>query len=311
MTLPFREGHVLYRVGTPGPGACRIVERMADDLAHPAEADVRTLFDHAQASHPTVRASYQLFKGRVVSLAAAGDEPSPERALDLYLACACEEGDAAALRHFESSLMPGIRAAIAGLVGQEDLIDEVAQELRRRLFCPPTPRIAAYSGRGPLWKWLRITATRTAYDVHRSRGVAPAGIDDLTDLFLQDQVDPEFQVVRQRYGDVVRAGLCEALALLSTDEKTLLRLRYLQNQGIDSLAVPFKAHRSTVARKLRAIREKLLTHLRQSLGVHIPRLSDSEARSLWRAVRSQVHFSFSRLVGPGADPPPSRPSTAP
>ena len=282
---------------------------MADDLAHPAEAKVRALFDHARAAHPAVTASYPLFEARVVALDAGGDAPSPERALDLYLACACQEGDAAALRQFESSLMPGIRAAIAGVTGQEDMIDEVAQELRRRLFCPPTPRIAAYSGKGPLWKWLRITATRTAYDVHRARGVAPAGVDDLTDRFLQDQIDPEFQVVRQRYGEVVRAGLCEALALLSTDEKTLLRLRYLQNQGIDSLAVPFKAHRSTVARKLRAIREKLLTHLQQTLGVHIPRLSDSEARSLWRAVRSQVDFSFSRLVGAEAEPPASRPST--
>lgn len=282
---------------------------MADNLAHPAEAEVRALFDHARETLPAVSAPYPLFKARIVALQADGDAPSPERAVDLYLACACQEGDEAALRQFESSLMPGIRAAIARVTGQEDLIDEVAQELRRRLFCQPAPRIAAYSGRGPLWKWLRITATRTAYDVHRSRGVVPAGVDDLTDLFLQDQVDPEFQVVRQRYGEVVRTAVCEALALLSTDEKTLLRLRYLQDQGIDSLAVPFKAHRSTVARKLRAIREKLLAHLQQSLGVHIPRLSDSEARSLWRAVRSQVHFSFSRLVGPGTEPPPPRPST--
>lgn len=278
-----------------------------DDSAHPADAAVRALFEGARAAHPAVTASYARFKARIDALGSAHgqahDEPSAERALDLYVACACEEGDGPALRHFESSFMPGIRAAIAKVTNQEDLIDEAAQELRRRLFCPPAPRIASYSGRGPLWKWLRITATRTAYDVHRSRGVIPTGIDDVADRFLQDQVDPEFQVVRDLYGELVRAALCEALALLSNDEKTLLRLRYLHDQGIDSLAVPFNAHRSTVARKLRGIREKLLAHLQRSLGVHIPQLSHSEARSLWRAVRSQVHLSFSRLVEPESGPP--------
>lgn len=278
-----------------------------NDLAHPADAAVRALFEGARAALPGVTASYPRFKARVDALGSApdhaGGQPSSDRALDLYLACACEEGDGAALRHFESSFMPAIRAAIAKVTRQEDLIDEAAQELRGRLFCPPAPRIASYSGRGPLWKWLRITATRTAYDVHRARGVTPAGIDDVADRFLQDQVDPEFHVVRERYGELVRAALCEALALLSTEEKTLLRLRYLHDDGIDSLAVAFKTHRSTVARKLRGIREKLLAHLQQSLGVHIPQLSDSEARSLWRAVRSQVHLSFSRLVGSGSGLP--------
>src|SRR4051812_19948245 len=105
-----------------------------DDPAHPADVAGRGLFETAPAAPPAVTASYARFKARVDALGSPQDppreEPSPERALDLYLACACEEGDAAALRHFESSLMPAIRAAIAQVTSQEDLIDEACQELR-------------------------------------------------------------------------------------------------------------------------------------------------------------------------------------
>lgn len=269
---------------------------MLSDPPTVADAAVRALFEDARSALPGLTAPYEKFSARVNALLGSSDEVSAGTAHDLYLACACEDGDSAALRYFESHLMPAIRAAIAKVTSQEDLIDEAAQELRRRLFCHPAPRIMSYSGRGPLWKWLRITATRTAYDVHRSRGVTPASIDDVADVFLQDQIDPEFRIVRERYGELVRQALRDAVGMLTTEEKTLLRLRYVQNQGIDSLATPFKAHRATVARRLRSIREKILAHLHACLGVHIPRLSESEARSLWRAVRSQVHLSFSRLV---------------
>jgi RNA polymerase sigma-70 factor (ECF subfamily) len=261
-----------------------------------SDQSLRAMFEdvHRTLGAPTI--SYETFRARAEALVAGGEDLSVERAGDLYLACACEEGDAAALTYFEQQLMPAARSAIAKVTSREDLIDDIVQELRRRLFVGPAPRIRSYSGRGPLWKWLRITATRTAHDVRRSRGAEAVGGDDMVELILRDDVDPEFRLVRQRYEGIFREALREALQTLTSQERTLLRLRYVENQGIDSLAVPFRAHRATIARWLQNIRGKILATVHSRLEAQIPDLGDGEVQSLWRAVRSQVHFSFSRLV---------------
>jgi RNA polymerase sigma-70 factor (ECF subfamily) len=269
---------------------------MTDDPAARLQDTLRSLYEEAGRGQPDVGAPYEAFRARIAALIAAGDEVTSERVNDLYLACACEVGDGPALNQFELHLMPAARGAIAKITSHDDTIDEAMQELRRRLFVGPPPRIAAYSGRGPLWKWLRITAIRTAHDVRRARGAEPAGGDDVIELLLKDEMDPELRLVRERYEGMFRDALRGALETLNDQERALLRMRYIQNQGIDQLAVPFRAHRATVARWLQGIREKILAHVHARLEAHIPRLSESEAHSLWRAVRSQVHLSFSRLV---------------
>jgi len=269
---------------------------MGDDSAGRSDEPARALFNEARRVQGELATTFEIFQARIAPLLTDGESLSAERASDVYLACACEAGDATALDQFELHFIPAARAAIAKVASSEDAIDEALQELRRRLFVGPTARIRSYSGRGPLWKWLRVTATRTAHDLRRSQGAQPATGDDVVERLLSEDVDAEFRLVRQRYEGIFRDALREALQTLTAQERTLLRLRYIQDQGIDSLAVPFQAHRATVARWLQTIRGKILAHVHQRLEAHIPRLSESEAQSLWRAVRSQVHLSFARLV---------------
>jgi RNA polymerase sigma-70 factor (ECF subfamily) len=261
-----------------------------------AEA-IRVLFEEAAGRLGPMSVSYEQFRARLESLlATTGELPPPERADDLYLACGCQAGDPGALARFESLLMPGARAAMAKVSSSADVIDEAAQELRRRLFVGPAARIGRYSGRGPLWKWLRVTANRAAHDVIRERPDSPAVHEDVIDRIMRDDADPEFQLVRLQYKDLFREALEKALASLSADERTLLRLRYLENQGIDRLAVPFRAHRATIARRLQAIRDKLLDEVHVQLERRLPRLTEGDAHSIWRALQSQLHLSFARLV---------------
>jgi RNA polymerase sigma-70 factor (ECF subfamily) len=276
---------------------------MDHDPAGGSDQSLRALFNEARRAQGELATPYEVFCARVAPLLADGESLSAERASDIFLACACEAGDVTALDQFELHFIPAARAAIAKVTSSEDAVDEAVQELRRRLFVGPTPRIRAYSGSGPLWKWLRVTATRTAHDLRRAQGTLPAAGDDVVERLLSEDVDPEFRLVRQRYEAIFREALREALQTLTAQERTLLRLRYIQDQGIDSLAVPFQAHRATVARWLQTIRGKILAHVHRRLETHIPRLTETEAKSLWRAVRSQVHLSFARLVDDdGADP---------
>jgi RNA polymerase sigma-70 factor (ECF subfamily) len=273
---------------------------------------VDRLYHETAARRSDLRASPAAFRRRLTPLLDEGAEPPlPNRLDDLFTACACEEGDAGALDDFERRLMPQARAAIAGVTRADDLIEESVQELRKRLFCAPDPKIAQYSGKGPLWKWLRITATRTALDVIKSASTRPAATDEVVvDHLLRDDVDPEFRLARERYQPLFRQWLREAVESLDERERTLLRLRYVENRGIDQLAIPFRAHRATVARWLQDTRDKILAHVQARLRAHAPRITEGEAQSLWRAVRSQVHFSFARLVAldgkgtpPGEDEP--------
>jgi len=144
---------------------------MENDPASRSDESLRALFDEAHRAHGELATSYETFRARLTPLIIDGETVSAQRAGELYLVCACEAGEPAALAQFELHFMPAARAAIAHVTSNEDAIDEAVQELRRRLFVGDFPRIRSFSGRGPLWKWLRITATRTAHDLRRSRGL--------------------------------------------------------------------------------------------------------------------------------------------
>jgi len=177
--------------------------------------DVRAhaAYEQARERHLGVTASFAAFRDRWRSLEEQqSSEIAPERAADIYLACACQEGDSAGLRWFEMKLLPGVRAAVAGFVKAPDAVDDAVQELLQRLFCGPQPKIRGYAGRGPLWKWLRIMSIRIAQELQRARGLAPLVSTDLVEKILQEDVPPETLIVKLRYGDTVRQALARASA---------------------------------------------------------------------------------------------------
>jgi RNA polymerase sigma-70 factor (ECF subfamily) len=269
-------------------------------MAADPEARAHELYQAAAAAGE-LRVSFEDFRRRLQPLWLDEEPVTEERAAELYLACACEAGDEEALARFDRELGATARAAIARIAPGDDQIDEVMQELRQRLFCGDKPKIGTYGGRGPLWKWLRITATRAAQDFVKSKQGRPTGVDDVVDRFLADDGEPEFRLLRGRYEPLFRQAFVEAMAALDAQERTILRLRYVQNQGIDRLSVVFGVHRATVARWLETIRDKMLSHVQDRIAADEPNLTRSDVHSLWRAVRSQVHFSFARLVV--TDPP--------
>jgi RNA polymerase sigma-70 factor (ECF subfamily) len=70
----------------------------------------------------------------------------------------------------------------------------------------------------------------------------------------------------------------------------------MEHLGIDAIAALHGVHRSTAARWLQGVRERLGKHIRRSLRERLgPRPRDIE--SVLRAVDSQLDLSFSRLLG--------------
>ena len=108
---------------------------------------------------------------RAVAFAAARLEPSAEaddalaalRAADLYLACACADGDRAALVAFDRHYMREVDIALARMRMPAPRVADVKQLVRQRLFVGDgvPGKIVEYGGRGDLRRWVRSVAVRT------------------------------------------------------------------------------------------------------------------------------------------------------
>lgn len=223
-------------------------------------------------------------------------DPAALHVEDLYLACACARGVTAALAAFERDHLRRIREFAAGVDGSPAFIAELTQQLRARLLVADgarSARIATYTGRGSLGGWLRVAAVRLARDLAR-----PARATEPIDELAAADVDPELGYLKAAYGDVVSRAVQDALAALTGEPRTLLKLHYVDGLSIDQVGVAFGKSRATAARMLAAARLGLLAGIRErlvaSVGVRV-----EEADSLVAFVKSRLDVSLGRALGRG------------
>lgn len=216
---------------------------------------------------------------------------------DLALADACLREVPGALAAFEAAHGDALDAALTAVGVGADGRAEARQRLRLRLLVRETgepPRLAGYSGRGPLRAWLRVAAVREALMLVRSaRRRAAHEIDDDGELLEQAAVadDPEILLVRERCREELRAALVAAVAALDTRERTLLRLSLRDRLTVDQLGALFRVHRSTAARWLKALQAKLHASTRAQLAANL-KLEGAELESLIRAIGSRIDVSL-------------------
>jgi RNA polymerase sigma-70 factor (ECF subfamily) len=243
------------------------------------------LYEQGRAHFPDVRVPEAAFDAAVEARGGAS-----VRAAELYLCVACEAGDPAALRAFESRYLSQLGSAISRINPSPAFADEVRQRLRERLFVgspgsPGSPaRISTWSGVAPLEAWLRATAVRTALTLLRERGQARQ--EPSFEEAVQ-QGDPELAYLRERYRTECQQAFGAALRALSSRDRTLLRLRYLDGLSIDALAPLHGIHRATAARWVAAARARLLEGTRREMQARLGG-SVTDMDSLLRLVRSDL-----------------------
>jgi len=215
---------------------------------------------------------------------------------DLYLACACCDGDAAAIATFDREIMAQLPRLLHRERPEPAVLDELRQILRTRLFVDSPPRIEKFGGRGPLLTWLKVVASRALSNLRRSGGDranaeerAGSGPEAL------GFVDPELALIRQRFGVDFREALAAAFASLDVRDRNLVRLHFVDRLGIDALAPIFQVSRATVARHLAAAREALTERTVAHLGARL-KLAESELVSLVNQVRSKLDVSLSAVL---------------
>ncbi len=227
--------------------------------------------------------------------------PGATHTVDLYLACACARGDAAALRRFEEEILPRVDGALRRFDPSPAFVDEVRQLLRQRLFIgdDAEARIASYGGRGPLVGWVRVVALRTAINLRGAGREEPTPDAQLAAL-APPVADPALGGMKAHFAAELGAALARACAALEPRDRTLLRLRYGDDLDIDQIGAIYGVHRATVARWIAKIRADLFAATRRELSARLD-LSASDFGSLVALAHSQLDLSLSGMLAGSTD----------
>jgi RNA polymerase sigma-70 factor (ECF subfamily) len=257
----------------------------------------------ARKAWPRVAVAPEAFLGWLLErLPAKGGEAL--KVADMYLAFACMQGDAAALRSFEQHYMPEVETSLVRLRLQPFERQELRQELRQKLLVAQDaagPRIGTYGGRGDLRRWVRAVATREGLVLLRKNTPEVEVEEEFFEAFPAAAEDVELQHARREYQVEFKRAFEEALASLPPEERNLIRQHFIDGLSTPQLAALHGAHRVTLFRRLKHACEKLVERTRQLLVERLP-MSEGELASLNRLIRSQLDVSLERLL-PNEAPP--------
>ncbi|MCC6748898.1 MAG: sigma-70 family RNA polymerase sigma factor [Deltaproteobacteria bacterium] len=216
----------------------------------------------------------------------------PSRLEELYLACACAQGDSQAIASLEARFLTGLGPPLRRLALSDAAIEEATQALREQLFVAhgeERPLVASYSGRGSLGAWVRVIAIRTALKLlRRGQREIPVEEEVLQALPLPEE-DPELGLLKRFYRSEFKEAFAEALASLPPRELVVLQQHYLDGLTTYQLGELYRVHQTTVARWLTKARDTLLAQTRETLMQRL-RVGDEECESILRLITS--HFEI-------------------
>lgn len=272
-----------------------------DELAavHDLEDRLWALVSAASRRWPSFELKHERFLQYVaermptdVPLSRALDEIHAD---DLYLACACFDGDERAIASFDALYWSEVDRAFARISVGQAIADEVKQELRERLFIATEdrkPAISKYGGRGRLGAWVKVTAIRAALkQLDRQGKVSP--LDETTPPLAE--ADPELQYMKGLYREQFKAAFSQAIASISPRQINLLRQHYVDGLTTYQLAHLYRVHQTTAARWLTGAREAILARTQQLLQARL-QVDQHECESIMRLIDSRLDVTLRQFA---------------
>lgn len=211
---------------------------------------------------------------------------------DLALAIGCARAHPIAIAILEERLLTKVGAYVGRVDSSPSFVDELRQIMREHLLVGPKPRIGEFAGRGSLEGWLRVTATRLAL---RSKQRQTPVAEPNPEHAASGERDPETAFLKHRYRTDLAAALEAAVVALPKEERTWLKLYYLDELTVEQIGTLYRVHASTVSRRLRALEGKLFQDLREEIGKRL-KLASSEVDSLIDLCRSQLNVNLSGVL---------------
>jgi RNA polymerase sigma-70 factor (ECF subfamily) len=217
---------------------------------------------------------------------------------DLYLACACADGNPQALAAFDAHLLKPLGGVLRASGSSPDNVEEVLQRLRVEILLRDgerAPGIEGYRGRSALGAWLRVVGVREAARVEKRARREILGDDDALWVDIVSS-DPELSYLKDVYRNAVVLALRAALDALDADELRLLRQNLVEGLSIDDIAARAGVHRATAARWLERARANVADGIRDELARRL-RITTDEIDQLLQLVRSRLDVSVRGVLG--------------
>lgn len=216
------------------------------------------------------------------------------RLSDLYLACGCARGEAAAVGAFERSVLSRLPGVLGRAGADATTTAEVLQIVRARLLvgdAASPPRIVDYLGHGSLESWVRVGALRELTTQHRRDAARERAQPEPP----EPPPTPEQDAIRARYGDLFQQAFRDAFQALPPEDRLLLRMHFAEGLNLDRLAAALGFSRATAGRRLLAARTALREATLELVGARLDATKE-EVESVLVALRSQLEVSLGMLV---------------
>jgi RNA polymerase sigma-70 factor len=173
---------------------------------------------------------------------------------DLILSLACARGDDAAWRRFCELYRNHVESLTRNLMGRRSDPEELCDALWVDLFLPDSSgnsRIASYDGRSSLATWLRVVVNNRVINELQRKNFRWTTLD-----VIREPSDPpalrsvEARVSCERYQQIIYRSFEYASRRLTSDERTLLLLRYDKGYQLGHISRMYSVHQSTITRQL-------------------------------------------------------------
>ncbi|MEM9069395.1 MAG: sigma-70 family RNA polymerase sigma factor [Myxococcota bacterium] len=217
---------------------------------------------------------------------------------DLYLACACLEGDERAVEILESVVVAELPKAVKRIDSRPEFVREVVDELRVRLVVGQegkVPRLARYQGRGSLRSFGMVLAMRSAVD-HKRRAAKGEFVDVLELLQIPAAIDTaDAGISRAELREPVARALKDALAALPVRERNVLRMHLVDEVSAIAIGRMYGVHRSTATRWITTAREQVLEFVRVRLMAEL-NLDSAAFNSLAKSLADGVELTLTTFL---------------
>jgi RNA polymerase sigma-70 factor (ECF subfamily) len=259
------------------------------------DAELAGLVNDARASWPKLTRGADRLRACLERAGATLESLRDLKVADLYLACACLDGESAALKAFDELLDEVARKLRRAEISDDTLAE--AKQITRQVLLPRAeapPPLADYTGRGALFSWLRVVMARELVRVlgSASRQVAlssaQAALPDGDD-------DPETAYLKAHYENEFKQAFAAAMGELAADDRRALRYAIVERMSIDEIARLERIHRATAARDIARARARLADRTRAVLQARLC-VEPAQLESVLRLVSSQLDVSVCRLL---------------
>ena len=300
---------------TLAAGVARLVDvyleaRSGGAAGEPDLADLDTLeralavlCARGRAAHPNLNVADAAFAAHLGRCGAAvAGAPEDVHAEDLFLCCAGLLRDEVAIR----ALRERHRSVLAGYLRTIDasvaFLDEVEQRLWDAALIGSTeapPRLASYSGRGPLASWVGVSAQRIALMIRRREAAERRALDKAGFEARVATADPELAFVKEHLRAPFQRAIVEAFRTLDERQRMIYSLHVVDGLTMEQIAGMYGVSHSTVSRWMSAARGEIVDEARRRLRDEM-NIGADEFESLSRLLVSQLDLSVSLVLAKSA-----------